>query len=289
MYKKLMMIILSVTITQPAIPNNLVVSLQNLRSSLKSLQQLLLQKQSKIIEEKVITGRIVEEWVKETRDTYHISEGDLSILYGIPLTTVNIIFYGPLFGGHRTDPSPNCFGYDQLKRKEFAANYKIHLMPKNSEDFKKIIQRLIVLVKENEKLKESLTYFKVINNMNFGELSMEDYLKKITRNKGVMPIMVLYPASGKRHAQTVLDIVYKEFGKMKGLDITPRFNEKVTSLIYFAQGDGDYKAMEEYEHYFEPPYLIYYRHTFENPKNTDKRIYWLKNPTRRRRHSDKAL
>lgn len=45
--------------------------------------------------------------------------------------------------------------------------------------------------------------------------------------------------------------------KKKGTNETPRFNQKVTSLIYFAQGDGNTK-LQLSDDYFETDKKIYF-------------------------------
>lgn len=78
----------------------------------------------------------------------------------------------------------------------------------------------------------------------------------------------------KEAAQYVLDIVYKLFKNKSGLGITPRFNAKVTDLIYWAQGNADDKLIPVHAEYFEEPDKICYRADISG-NYVD---YYLKNP-----------
>ena len=70
-----------------------------------------------------------------------------------------------------------------------------------------------------------------------------------------MPIIVIYSRAGKEFAQRLLDAIIDLFGDAQGLDTAPRFNRKITSLIYYAQGDGDDKIISGAEHYFEEDFV----------------------------------
>ncbi len=61
---------------------------------------------------------------------------------------------------------------------------------------------------------------------------------------------------------------------MQGLDITPRFNTKITSLIYYAQSSSDLKIKSDLEKYFTED-KIFFRSDVEGKKNVD---YSLKDP-----------
>ena len=65
---------------------------------------------------------------------------------------------------------------------------------------------------------------------------------KIQKNEGLASI-IIYVNHGKNTALTLLKILIKEFEGCEkvGLDITPRFNHKYNSLIYWSGGDGDTK------------------------------------------------
>ena len=63
--------------------------------------------------------------------------------------------------------------------------------------------------------------------------------------------MEIIYVNGKNNAQYVLDTLYRLFKDVEGLDIAPRYNEKITSLIYYAQSHGDRKVLYPQE-YVQP-------------------------------------
>lgn len=134
--------------------------------------------------------------------------------------------------------------------RELTGSYKIHLMPQHQDIFETIVTVLDAL-KEDSELQNLIYDFKSKINL---ENERDD--------KGnVLPLIVIYPSAGKENAQKALDKIYRLFRDKKGLDITPRFNQRVTSLIYFAQGDADHKKYEENDKYYELPLKIYYNPT----------------------------
>ncbi len=135
---------------------------------------------------------------------------------------------------------------------QFLWNYKIHLMPKNT-DFYKIIYRLMQELVTNEEFVKVVPRFKFIN-----KFISEEQLKATDESKR-FPIIVIYCSSGKENAQKALNIIINMFKNIEGLNLTPRFNEKVNSLIYFAQGDGDSKIKKNLSEYYEQPNKIYYK------------------------------
>jgi hypothetical protein len=104
--------------------------------------------------------------------------------------------------------------------------YKIHLMPEEKET-ETVLYRLIQILKNNTDL---IAGAKIITGT-------EEELRE-----GNLPRVVIY-CKGKPNAQKILDIVFNTFKDMKGTNRKPRYNEKVTSLIYWAQGDGDFKGI----------------------------------------------
>lgn len=100
--------------------------------------------------------------------------------------------------------------------------YKIHLMPK-IKDINNTVARLMM----SDEIRN-----------NVGEIK----LKANIRDIGDLPILVLYACQGKEQAQLLLDEVCHLFAGQEGLNITPRYNKRVNSLIYFAQGNGDDKG-----------------------------------------------
>ncbi len=154
-------------------------------------------------------------------------------------------------------------------------NYKIHLMPKQ-QDIIPIINRLVAMFKANAKFRNAVAAVKFDIGSGVRIIDRQTpAINKIpvmhrydpVRDRGliesdkdnIVPKIVIYAVTGKDKAQYVLDEVYKEFLQLEGLDMPPRFNEKVTSLIYFAQGDGDEKLLPKKQYLFEFPDRVYYR------------------------------
>lgn len=149
----------------------------------------------------------------------------------------------------------------QKLRARLAAHYKIHLMP-NNEDIVPIIEGLLQGLVDDAGLQKAISHFKIREKTD--QIGGEDGL--------CFPIFVLYLNAGKESAQYALNAIYGLFKDMKGRDITPRYNEKITSLIYYAQGDGDYKGDVFAEHYQLD--RVCYRSDFEG----EYKDYKLKNP-----------
>ncbi|MDR3646670.1 MAG: hypothetical protein P4L22_03960 [Candidatus Babeliales bacterium] len=119
-------------------------------------------------------------------------------------------------------------------------DYKIHLMPKK-EDIQSTVLKLIKAAQEDDELLHLIADFKFITKF-------ENYKFNPDYN---MPIIIIYASSGKENAQRLLDKIYELFKDQEGLNKKPRWNEKVTSLIYFAQGNGDQKMSNRYSKLFE--------------------------------------
>ena len=130
-------------------------------------------------------------------------------------------------------------------------NYKIHLMPKEN-DISKVLINLLETIENNPNIKSKIYTLKLKYNLDSKEL-----LERLP-NKEVLPTIVIYPESKKSSAQEVLNCIYEKFKDTQGMDITPRFNERITSLIYYSQGDGDSKNEENYNDYYEMPKKIFY-------------------------------
>lgn len=147
-------------------------------------------------------------------------------------------------------------------------DYKIHLMPCAADDLLHIVHEFIQALRSNQKLQKSINGFK-FKLPQYHELLEQQLLN--TKNE-LLPIIVIYPVAGKEYAQYVLDILYQLFGTMEGLNMTPRYNAQVTSLIYYAQGDGSLKT--KYPHYFTDD-KIFFKPTIEGRGTIN---YRLKNP-----------
>jgi hypothetical protein len=57
-----------------------------------------------------------------------------------------------------------------------------------------------------------------------------------------LPLIVVYPDLGQKNAQYVLDKIIETMGSFDiGSGQEPKYNQKVNDLIYYAQGDRDWK------------------------------------------------
>ena len=131
---------------------------------------------------------------------------------------------------------------------QLVQNYKIHLMPFYPQ-VGSIVLRLLEALQKDQELRTLIQNFKFMPTFD----RLHDY------EGNIMPLIVIYAASGKEKAQRLLNKIYALFKNTAGLDQTPRFNQKVTNIIYFAQGDADYKIAPWYQKYYEQPELIYYK------------------------------
>ena len=128
-------------------------------------------------------------------------------------------------------------------------NYKIHLMPID-QDFYKMAVIFFKSLKDNPNLRTLVNNFKI---------RVEDnVIKRAGEPDMIMSLFVVYPAYGKDNAQQLLNNVYASLNNnVKGSGQIPRWNAKVTDLIFIAQGDGELKT-DENKQYFEPN-RVYYR------------------------------
>lgn len=140
--------------------------------------------------------------------------------------------------------------------------YKIHLMPKNySFDF---IYDVAAQLLTNEILKENVPSAK-FQIYHIGEKNLtEEIMRAKDASDTVAPLVALYCTS-RDQAQKVLNEIYRLFGHIEGSGVRPRFNGKVTDLIWFAQGNANYKFDPSNPSYiaqpqgvqYEEPYRIY--------------------------------
>jgi hypothetical protein len=117
-------------------------------------------------------------------------------------------------------------------------------MPLDVLDEVIIVLRLYELIQKDKDFSDALKTFKIIIN-------------PYRTNDTIYAKVVIY-ANGKENAQKILNTIYAKFKNTAGLGIAPRFNAKVTDLIWIAQGDGDYKV-EPFVGYYELPGRVYYR------------------------------
>lgn len=140
----------------------------------------------------------------------------------------------------------------QAKRQELLEGlpkeYKIHLMP--TGEATAVIVKLLQALKVDAELQSLIAAFKVIAVDTF------------TKGDKVSARIVIYPAIGKENAQKALNKLYAVFKNVRGLDMKPRYNAKVTDLIWIAQGDSHTKNVRAYTPYFERPGRVYFRKDF---------------------------
>ena len=150
--------------------------------------------------------------------------------------------------------------------------YKIHLMPRSAEDLETIVKGIIEELRTNSVLQNC------ISGIRFKMPQYNEPLEPqlMTEKNEILPIVVIYPIAGKDNAQYVLDTVYKLFGTMEGLDIPPRYNAQITSLIYYAQGDGSSKS--RYPKYFTEDKIFFKPDIEGKGYNID---YHLDNPAQK--------
>lgn len=119
--------------------------------------------------------------------------------------------------------------------KKAVKAYKIHLMP-FKDDIPLILYRMIKYASENEQFRKALFSFKFCITSPQAQSGDE-----------IIATIVIYAGgNGKEDAQRLLDALYELLrdgngNPMQGLDIVPRWNRKVTSLIYWSQGHGGNK------------------------------------------------
>jgi hypothetical protein len=111
---------------------------------------------------------------------------------------------------------------DYLTKQNDLNLYKIHLMPKE-DSLETFWPNLLETVLNDAVLSKKIDILKI--------LPFED------SNLNGAPRIVLYVSGGKENAQNVLDKIYDYYKNAPGNDLIPEFNEKVTDLIYFTQGD----------------------------------------------------
>lgn len=148
-----------------------------------------------------------------------------------------------------------------------VGQYKIHLMPKDDRQMTSVLIRFLKALKEDAELQELLVGFKLLYTASHKQ---ERPIERITE---VMPKIVLYVSDGQKKAQSFLNKIYDLFGGEQGLNETPRFNKKITSLIYYAQGNADEKY--SFPDYFELPDRVHYKKDITGREEE----YQLKDPS----------
>lgn len=150
--------------------------------------------------------------------------------------------------------SLNDFCNTQNDRKEILAklvnHYRIYLMPK-AENMQADVEYLLTVIQKNKDLQEA------IHLVALRKLGPVITLHNST--SVVMPKIVVYCARGKDNAQATLNMLYAACKDKQGLDIVPRFSKKITSYLYYTQGNGDDKTVEAFRSVFEQPDMVHYR------------------------------
>lgn len=172
----------------------------------------------------------------------------------------------------QSDPLPSKFEKWHYLQ-ELAGDYKVHLMPKSEEQMIHFLRVFLRELSINSQLRQNVQDFKISPHFR-NTTTRDDILEFIEKAHGeIMPLVVIYPASSKESTQYVVDTLYRLFHDQDGLNILPRYNQKITSFIYVAQGNGGEK--QHYDFLFEQPNLVYYRKDFETlrwpwPKNKEE-------------------
>lgn len=191
---------------------------------------------------------IDEHWLRVDRKRYE------DCVYVPPLSRMlrgSSSLIGGLYVAIKQGELQDVYDYDCSCK---FGEYKIHLMPQGemhepggvlSELYRQLYDPTSTLACYVDGIKVSLTF-------NDQQLSREK------DSKYNMPKIVIYPRIGKRYAQLVLDEIYRLFGEISGMDVIPRFNRRITSLIYYAQGNGDDK-LDHSSYVFEEPGRVHYR------------------------------
>jgi len=144
---------------------------------------------------------------------------------------------------------------DEAKRKMLANIYKIHLMPKSKKDLIEILRLLCDEAIKDETFKDSILGLKFKCTLDFS--NVQSLINSLKSPMGeVFPIIVMYAEYKKEAAEYVLNKCIELFKNMKGSNITPRYNKKITSLIYYAQGNGDDK-LPHFAGYFTQDFIFY--------------------------------
>jgi hypothetical protein len=157
-------------------------------------------------------------------------------------------------------------------KKMATGNYKIHLMPEKISEF---IPKIDSFFNRNRECLNYVTVMKFrVKKLLFSVADISSEMKEfnlvkegdieddVFSPKGeIFPKIVMYFKS-RNDAQVVLDLLYKEFKDEVGASDSkryfyqPRYNAKVTNLIWISQGNGDDKNSRE--NYYQQPDMIYF-------------------------------
>lgn len=212
--------------------------------------------------------RLEDRMKKEGLDPIHLGSTDLCI--GGDFAEQ---YFNAESGAFRFGLYQDLKSFNQLKdfNKENArkimqnlvSEYKIHLMP-TDDRFIDAVLTLSRAIKSNKELRKVIHQVKIKPMLESMALSHSSYR--------ALPKIIIYVYGTKDRVQLVLDAIYEIFKDWQGVDRAPAFNEKVTSFIYFAQGDRTEKLT--YPEYFEEPNKVYFKADVTG-RHED---YHLKNP-----------
>jgi hypothetical protein len=129
-------------------------------------------------------------------------------------------------------------------------DYKIHYMPIG--DLTPTLIKLFELIKNSPQLQQDIWSVKCNSRYD------DEQLKRAgSGSPDARPKIVIYPSSSQQAANRVLDILFTHFKNDPGLGVAPRFNQRITDLIYVSQGNGDDKVGNNLE-YFQAPDYVYF-------------------------------
>lgn len=131
--------------------------------------------------------------------------------------------------------------------KKLTENYKIHFMPQYGDKMNVLI-KLVEFFKKNPYLLKKVPMIKARYSDDVQELE-----------QGFAPEIIIYVSAPPTEVQEVLDGLYNTFKSHPGSNNRPRYNGKVTDLIWVAQGNGNDKDGPEWSQYYEQPNMIYYK------------------------------
>lgn len=127
--------------------------------------------------------------------------------------------------------------------------FKVHLMPKPEYQIP-ILRELVKLLAKDKVFNSHVDTWKAIIPYDriVGEINL--------------PSIVIYPVWGIKSTKIVISKIIEHFSMFDadeiGLDLTPRFNHRHNSLIYWANGSGDHKKLLP-ESYFTGPDKVFYK------------------------------
>jgi len=144
--------------------------------------------------------------------------------------------------------------------------YKFHLMPQN-EEFAGVLYDLFSHLRKDPVMQRCVH-----------EIKIKKDISKILGGSSNHPMIVVYAAAGKEAAQTLLSKLCEIFknSEYQGTGIRPRFNQKITDLLFFAQGDGDHKQTPENAKFYDENKVYFV--VDKDGKPVEPKMYWLKVP-----------